>query len=226
MKLSLNNKEKNVLFIIVGVVFVAIIISYGMNRSASDFTQQPGYEQKLKNAIEKKDQELSSETVNNNDYFIVTKEMKENPRYQNPDGSVNYEAICVDLGISISTPEGALKEIYLSTVDNHIEPHVLEHAEIAIYSDENDNPWTLKKGDKVKFHTYVDTEYYNHVGQIYFGALKDGETFMTDNLGEGTSVDSEKEFEYVVPESGQYHFYLFRGSTEPIVIKWIKISKN
>ncbi len=28
------------------------------------------------------------------------------------------------------------------------------------------------------------------------------------------------------PESGDYRFYLFRGSTEPIIIKWIYISRN
>ncbi len=54
--------------------------------------------------------------------------------------------------------------------------------------------------------------------------MKNGEPFLTDKLKEGAEVETEKEFEFIVPETGKYQFYLFRDSKEPIIIKWIEIS--
>lgn len=159
--------------------------------------------------------------------FIYVTISKKDPKYQTADGSLDLDAIQNDLGVPVEpSPEGALKEVNLSAEDGIIKPHVLGHAEVAIYSNENGEPWKLKKGDKLKFHVYVDTEYYKHVGQLYFGALKPGESFLVDHLDTengGDSVKSEKSFEYVASEAGEYHFYLFRGSTEPIVVKWIAV---
>jgi len=74
----------------------------------------------------------------------------------------------------------------------------------------------------------VDTEYYNNVDSLYFGVLKDQAPFLIDNLNLEDSVDVsiEYEFEYAATESGNYNFFLFRGSNEPIIIKWIYILKN
>lgn len=193
----------------------------------TDFDKKPGYEQLLNRVIAEKNEEirLAEEKGAGDNYFIVTKEMKEDPKYREPDGSLNYETICKDLGFSLTlSPEGALNEIYLTVADGSIGPHVLGHAEAAVYSDEEGEAWSLKKGDKITFRVYADKEYYQSSGRLYFGALKMGEPFLVDNLDKGITVETETEFEYDVSEAGEYCFYLFCGSTEPIVIKWIYIT--
>lgn len=45
------------------------------------------------------------------------------------------------------------------------------------------------------------------------------------DLDSGIKPDKEYEFKYTAPESGDYRFYLFRGSTQPIIIKWIYIQE-
>lgn len=202
-----------------------------INSDIKDFTKQPGYEQLLENVIAKKNEDirlsLEKRETEGNDWFIVTKEMEEDPKYQNPDGSLDMELICKDLGVVLKPyPEGALKQIQLSAVESSIEPHVLEHAEVAIYSNEKGESWNLQKGDKIRFHIYMDIEHYDSSGHLYFGEIKDGEPFLNNNPGEKTYGVSEKEFEFVASESGEYKFSLFCGSTEPIIIKWIDISNT
>ena len=229
-------KRKLGKFIFAMMVIIVIFIGYiyamepkeQTDKSTVNFDKKPGYERLLNSAVAEKSEEIrlkEEKMAEGGNYFIVTKEMEEDPKYHNPDGSLNLEAICKDLGFALTpSPEGALKEIHLSAADGSIGPHVLEHAEAAVYSDEKGMPWSLKKGDKIIFRVYADKEYYKSSGHLYFGALKAGEPFLVDNLDEGSTIEKEKEFEYDVPETGEYHFYLFCGSTEPIVIKWINIS--
>ena len=229
-----KRKMKKFIFVMMVIIVIFIGFIYTMelkeqtDKSTVDFDKKPGYERLLNSVIAEKSEELrlkEEKIAEGGNYFIVTKEMEEDPKYRNLDGSLNLEAICKDIGFPLTpSPEGALKETHLSAVDGSIGPHVLEHAEAAVYSDDKSVSWSLKKGDKIIFHVYADKEYYKSSGHLYFGALKSGEPFLVDNLDEGITVEKEKEFEYDVPETGEYHFYLFCGSTEPIIIKWINIS--
>jgi hypothetical protein len=206
LKVHISRKNQRVFISVLILNFISLTaFIYATDFESEAFTKQPDYEQLLDSAIKEKNKEIrmEQETVGDN-FFIETKEMGD---YE------NYE----DSG-------DVFKEIRLSAIDSHVEPHVLGTDETAIYSGERGKPWNLLKGDKLKFHVYVDTEYYQGIGQIYFGALKNGEPFLTDKLKEGAEVETEKEFEFIVPETGKYQFYLFRDSKEPIIIKWIEIS--
>nr|WP_315020665.1 hypothetical protein [uncultured Aminipila sp.] len=230
--LSLNQSKRKIIIVFLILLLCLLAVLYVINMKPKDFSKQPGYNQLLENAIIAKNAEMQKDRekakAEGSDWFMVPKEMDKDPRYHNSDGTLNMDMVCEELGISADSPQGATKETQLSSEDKAIKPHVLEGTEIAIYSDENKKLWRLNKGDVIKFHVFVDTEYYNNVGALYFGALKDEEPFLIDNLDIDNSVDvtSEHEFEYTATESGNYHFYLFRGSNEPIIIKWIDISRS
>ncbi|MBE6033390.1 MAG: hypothetical protein E7222_01695 [Clostridiales bacterium] len=222
-----TNKKKIVIAVMVIVLLCLLVGLYVVNMEPKDFSKQEGYEQLLENAIIEKNKEIQEE-AKNSEYFTVPEEMEKDPKYRDSDGSLNMEMICEELGLSTEKPKGAKKEIEMIATNSAILPHVLGHAEAGIYYNENKEYWNLKKGDSIKFHVFVDTNYYGTVGELYFGALKNEETFLIDalDLDGGIKPDKEYEFKYTAPESGDYRFYLFRGSTEPIIIKWIYISRD
>ncbi len=229
MKKLFESKKKTVSVVIVIALIISIGYLYVKNNQDVKYYERPEYETLLANAIADKTEEMEQDTKKEKEepeWIIVTKEMESDPKYQDSEGNFDIYKVCDELGISQETPKGATKVTRISAEKNSIKPHVLEGTEIAIYSDEEGEFWKLNKGDVVKFYVYVDTDYYNVVDPIFFGVLKEAEPFSIDNLNmeDSTEVVSEHEFEYTINEEGNYRFYIFRSSMNPIIIKWIDIS--
>lgn len=229
MKKLFESKKKTVSVVIVIALIISIGYLYVKNNQDVKYYERPEYETLLAKAIADKTEEMEQDRKKEKEepeWIIVTKEMESDPKYQDSEGIFDISKVCDELGISMEMPKGALKEKRIEAEKDYIKPHVLEGAEIAIYSDEKGEFWKLNKGDVAKFHVYVDTDYYKVIGAIYFGVLKDDEPFLVDNLKveDSTKVVAEHEFEYTINEDGNYRFYIFRGSMDPIIIKWIDIS--
>jgi hypothetical protein len=171
-----------------------------------------------------KDTQLRAE-ADNAEVIVIP---KDDPKYRNDDGSVNYSAVDADFG-SPAQASGSKEPVNLSAIFGAVAPHVLAAGGEGVYSDEGGKAWTLEKGAVLELRAYADILRYDSATGLTFGYIKDGKHVQLAefNIGSKAGLESEApvaEFKFEAPEAGDYTFYLNCGFGGPVVIRWIQVS--
>lgn len=219
--LSKKESKWTIIFIcIVAMLAITQIVSFSKESNSVDFSN-PEYQKLLQSVISDKEKKMQEDVKNTKGILIPAEVLN---RYKYADGTYDYKAMLKEINLEpkIYKEHEALKTYKYSVIKSGVVPHVLANGEEGVYCNETDKEWDLKKGDVVKLTIYADPNYFNSSGNIYIGYIKDNKHFQLDDF----IIKEKKEIEIKIPQSGDYEFYLFCASMNPIIIKQLQIELN
>ena len=166
---------------------------------------------------------------------VITEEMLRNPRYLNTDGSLNVSKMEQEQRTLQNTQE--YPDIWHNFPGEYcaesgfVKPHVIYGDNYAaVYYNESFQPWFFHKGDRIQITIAFDNSFFGTTDEVFLGFIKNNQLPISDNeiyseniISYIEAVDTSS-IDFVVPETGQYSFYLLRHGNGPLCINWLKIT--
>lgn len=213
------NEKKGKLFIIsiITILLLTQTIVFAGESPIFNFAD-PQYKQLLQKVISEKEKEMQKEAKNTKGILISPEVLNRN---KNDDGTYDYKTVLKEMKLKprVYKEHEALKTYKYSAIKGSVGPHVLANGEESVYCKGKENGWLLKKGNIVKLTIYADSNYFTSNGNFYIGYIKDNKHHQVENA----TIKDRKEIEISIPENGEYEFYLFCASMNPIIVKQINL---
>lgn len=234
-----NTKSIKLLGILTCMLLVILTgyVSHNIHGPVSLF-EIPGFQDYYDSAIYEwydLDSEIKERNATVNYGIEITDEMQKDPRYLNPDGSLDMVKLEREQKIQQNVQE--YPDVWHNFPGEYcaesglVKPHVIYGDNyVALYYNERFQPWRFHKGDRIQITISFDDSFFGTTDEIFMGYVKNGQLPVSDNEIYNENIISYMEAvdtssaAFIVPESGCYNFYILRHGNGPLCINWIRIT--